>query len=277
MKKLFASDLDGTLLNALHMTDFFILHSIRKVIDSGNYFTVATGRNMRKFQIRKSYKNLPIYCVCMNGARVISPEYDVIFEQPIDKKWVREVLEKFPDLNLECMGRKHAYVRCKKEKFTLSAKKKTWLRKLIECLIDEDILADFVFDVTNEDILKDDIFKINCSIADRDMQKQFEEYIASRKDGIINAPYASGYYELTDVHVNKGRALKILADHLQLSNQQVYVYGDGMNDVNMLQSFQNSFVPKNGCLEAKKAGNFEIGLNTHYSVPRHMINIIQQD
>ena len=277
MKKLFASDLDGTLLNALHMTDFVILHSIRKVLESGNYFTVATGRNMRQFQVKKSYKGLPIYCVCMNGARVISPDYDVIFEQPIDKQWVKEVLETFPNLNLECMGRKHAYVRCPREEFSISAKKKTWLRKLIEFLIDEDILADFVFGVSNEEILQDDIFKINVSIADVEMQKQFEAYIASRTDVLINAPYASGYYELTDVHVNKGRALKILADHLQLPQNQVYVYGDGMNDVNMLSSFQNSFVPENGCDAAKEAGNYSLGLNTKYSVPRHMLQTITEE
>ena len=40
MIKLFVSDLDGTLLNDMHMTDFFILETIQKVKENGFLFQV---------------------------------------------------------------------------------------------------------------------------------------------------------------------------------------------------------------------------------------------
>ena len=45
--KLFASDLDGTLLNALHKTDPVILASLRRLRAAGAHFSIATGRTLR--------------------------------------------------------------------------------------------------------------------------------------------------------------------------------------------------------------------------------------
>ena len=42
MIKLFASDLDGTLLNALHMVDAKILSAIREVTESGRGQEIET-------------------------------------------------------------------------------------------------------------------------------------------------------------------------------------------------------------------------------------------
>ena len=45
MIRLFACDLDGTLLNERHESDAFIEGVLRSVVESGRYFTVATGRS----------------------------------------------------------------------------------------------------------------------------------------------------------------------------------------------------------------------------------------
>ena len=44
MIKLFACDLDGTLLNARHMTDRTILACVDAVVAAGAHIAVATGR-----------------------------------------------------------------------------------------------------------------------------------------------------------------------------------------------------------------------------------------
>jgi hydroxymethylpyrimidine pyrophosphatase-like HAD family hydrolase len=43
--RLFASDLDGTLLNEDHLTDSASLDMITKVFKCGRYFSTATGRS----------------------------------------------------------------------------------------------------------------------------------------------------------------------------------------------------------------------------------------
>ena len=49
MIKLFASDLDGTLLNELHESDEVIFNSIQQVLNKNLYFTIATGRDLNFF------------------------------------------------------------------------------------------------------------------------------------------------------------------------------------------------------------------------------------
>ena len=265
--KLFACDLDGTLFNYFHTTDFIILHAIRKVLKRGNFFTIATGRNMHEEQMQDKFKDLPIYCLCMNGARVLDSKFNVVYEKWIDKAFIQEIMETFPTLNLEFNSRTCTYIRCSEEEFLKNHAKVSYFRKKSH----DSFFKQYRFSASEETILKDDIFKINCGLTDLSLKEEFEAFIASHASSVINAPYAIGYYELTDASVNKGRSLQILAQSLSLTNDDVNVYGDGYNDIVMLRTFQHAFVPENGCDQAKEHAEKIIGKNTHYSVSRHML------
>ena len=54
MIRLFASDLDGTLLNEHHECDEKIEKGIQKIIDAGKMFTVATGRGIKMVNLKKA-------------------------------------------------------------------------------------------------------------------------------------------------------------------------------------------------------------------------------
>ena len=53
MVRLFACDLDGTLLNKYHETDDVILDAVDQVIKNNRYFAIATGRHMHENQKEK--------------------------------------------------------------------------------------------------------------------------------------------------------------------------------------------------------------------------------
>ena len=61
MIKLFASDLDGTLLNELHESDEVIFNSIQQVLNKNLYFTIATGRDLNGSLRNTGFETLPIY------------------------------------------------------------------------------------------------------------------------------------------------------------------------------------------------------------------------
>ena len=276
MKRLFACDLDGTLFNCLHTTDPFILHAIQNVLKSGNYFTIATGRNMHKAQIHKYFHDLPVFCVCMNGARIITDQDEVIYEKWLDSKWIAELIDQFPDIPFEFNSRNHTYVRFSKEEYKKYAYKPKWYIRLLRSILKADTTQDYIFNATKEEILKEDIFKINFALSNSAKKARLDAYLQKRKNEIINAPFVgTGFYELTDSSVNKGTALKKLADFLQLDYDFVNVYGDGMNDIAMLEMFEHSYVPDNGCAKAKEIGKYHLGKNMYYSVPRHMLKSIQ--
>lgn len=62
MIRLFASDLDGTLLNEKHQFDDVIVEGIQKIVNSGHVFSIATGRGKASAPILESIR-LCIRCV----------------------------------------------------------------------------------------------------------------------------------------------------------------------------------------------------------------------
>lgn len=265
--KLFACDLDGTLFNYFHSTDWIILSAIQKVLKRNNAVTIATGRNMHKVQMEDKFKDLPVHCLCMNGARIVDSEMNVIYEKWIDRDFIQEIMETFPQLHLEFNGRDRTYIRCSQEDFMSRKSKVSYIHKKSS----QSFFQSYVFGASEEQILNEDIFKINCGLNVPELKEEFEAFIEAHQDVVVNAPYRMGYYELTDQSVNKGSSLKILADSLHVSYDNVMVYGDGNNDIQMLSTFENAFVPENGVDEAKEHAKEIIGKNTFYSVPRHML------
>ena len=276
MVRLFACDLDGTLFNILHTTDPFILYAVGRALKTNHYFSIATGRNMHKTQIHKYFHNLPVFCVCMNGARIITDQDEIIYEKWIGKEWIQEMLEQFPDIPFEFNSRNCTYVCMSRKEYKKYAYQPKWYIKFMRFFLDLRNVESYVLNAKEKDILEDDIFKINFSIPNQETKTRFDEYLSKRKEQIVNAPFmGTGFYELTESSVNKGTALQILCDYLQINYNQVHVYGDGMNDITMLKNFKNSFVPDNGCEKAKKAGQQIIGKNILYSVPRHILKCIR--
>ena len=271
MKRLFACDLDGTLLNCLHRTDSLILHGIDQVIKKENYFTIATGRNMRPDHVRMDFKNRHIFCICMNGACILDSNQQIIYEKPIPKEMIQEIVKQFPDYKLEFAGKKGTYVKSEEKAFIKNHASKNIIIRLACTPYWKKHRKDFQYEVSDETILNDEILKINWKIESEEKQKKLEQFLEKHANQIVNAPYAKGSFEITHASVDKGTAVKWLANHLHLNDDHVYVYGDGGNDIAMLEKFDNSYVPSNGSDDAKKAGKHSLANNAKYSVILHIV------
>lgn len=274
MSKLFASDLDGTLLNILHSTDFIILHVIKKIIKKGHYFTIATGRNMRVGHIRHSFKDIPVYCIAMNGAIILKDD-KIIYEKIIDKDVVKELLMTFPDINFEFITNDKIYTKTSEEILNQKAKNLPFFVKLLYRRYQKAAKDEYIYKASDEMILSQDILKINCNINDNLIAKRFNEYLEINQDKIVNAPFNNSTYEITMHNVSKASAIKYLASLLKIDDNDIYVYGDGKNDIRMLETFKNSYAPNNASIEARNVAHHIIGNNNLYSVIKHMNKIIK--
>ncbi|WP_304337889.1 HAD family hydrolase, partial [Collinsella tanakaei] len=109
MIKLFASDLDGTLLNATHMVDPVIVSALRTVTKSGAHFAVATGRTMRSPN-DFGFHGVGIEAVCSNGSIILDRDGNTIYHSDVDKGVLEEMLRTFPQVCFECVGLDRTYV-----------------------------------------------------------------------------------------------------------------------------------------------------------------------
>ena len=277
MIRLFASDLDGTLLNEKHEADDTIERTIQNIVDSGRYFSVATGRSADMVQF--SSVGDKIYYVCMNGAVIMDPQKKVICQQTIDKQVLRELLERFPSSYLEYITTTHTFICQEKESFAsfMEEKRKglksaeTFLKRLRERI--DNAMS---FSQSMDMILQQDICKINCQVKDEEEANALNAFLDSHQDVLVNAPSNHGGFEITKAGVNKGTAVLWLSQKLGIAQEEVAVYGDGGNDLEMLQMFAHSYAPSSAYEEAKETASMIIGPYQEYRVIRHMETLLKK-
>lgn len=274
MKKLFAADLDGTLLNAQGQSDEVINEGVKKVIESQNYIAISSGRSRYQVGIADLPKGM--YTVCLNGALVLDPDKNTIYKNKIDNEIIEDYMNTFPDYPLEFISDKHSYALCSKEEYINNS----GLLKVFEGVFDKDrieiqILHDIRFNQTRETILNQDICKVTLYNGTRLPNKRLEAFLEKHKDKLVNGATNDSMYEMTHIDANKGKSVEWLAHHLGIDLDHVQVYGDAGNDTEMLKRFKYAFVPETGMDVAKQYAYEIIGPFHEYSVIKHILDSIE--
>ena len=284
MIKLFATDLDGTLLAKNHKADEYINEMVHMVFDAGCYFAFATGRNANRATPEEIDR--PVYHICMNGALITDLDNTVLYVDTINKDILKELLETFPDFDFDCASVHKTYRRSSKEDWIAEHNKPfkprhvnpnekvdtDWHKQFMQ-----DMLENIVFDCSNEDILSHDICKVNLHLRNKNYDtKKFDEFLEFHKNQIMNAPCDTGIYEITNTGTDKGSAVQWLANYLHVDKDEVATYGDGGNDIPMLERFKHSYAPSNGLDYVKKKASEIIGPHYEHSVSQHIIQTIKE-
>ena len=278
MIKLFASDLDGTLFNILHETDGGILRRLRRTIEAGRHVALASGRCVRR-TAELGFGDLPIESVGANGAHVVGRGGEVLRHVTIDPAVIEELLTDFPAVCFNCVGRDHTYVRGTREQHASGYLMPRGLAGVIlRYRMSRAVRTDEErFDCGNADVLAQDICKLNFRVPDPGMRREMEAFVAERSDVLVNASFDGDLFELTDARVNKGEAVAWLAGELGLSEDEVAVYGDGGNDLAMLERFDHAYATSNGSDAAKRAAGNVIGSCALHAVPRHIVRTVRRE
>ena len=278
MIKLFASDLDGTLFNILHETDGGILRRLRRTIEAGRHVALASGRCVRR-TAELGFGDLPIESVGANGAHVVGRGGEVLRHVTIDPAVIEELLTGFPAVCFNCVGRDHTYVRGTREQHASGYLMPRGLAGVIlRYRMSRAVRTDEErFDCGNADVLAQDICKLNFRVPDPGMRREMEAFVAERSAVLVNASFDGDLSELTDARVNKGEAVAWLAGELGLSEDEVAVYGDGGNDLAMLERFDHAYATSNGSDAAKRAAGNVIGSCALHAVPRHIVRTVRRE
>ena len=278
MIKLFASDLDGTLFNALHQTDGAILRRLCRVIGAGRHVALATGR-WSSTGSELGFGDLPLEVVCGNGAFVYGADGSLLRSVEIAPETVEELLRSFPTCCFVCVAPDGTFVRGTRDDQQASYLPSPGLlgRLVAWRARRHGIGVDMTFDQTDADVLRHQICKVNCRVFDSGIKAELTAFIAERTSALTNASFDGDLFEITEASVDKGEALAWLAGHLGIAEDEVAVYGDGGNDLAMLERFDHAYAPRNASDAAKRAAGTVIGSCTLHAVPRHMLATVRRE
>ena len=90
--KVVISDLDGTLLNSDHKISQYTKTVFQELHNQNYLIIVATGRHHLDAMPIVAGLNVPLYLVTSNGARIHSPEKELLFSFNMESDAVKSVL-----------------------------------------------------------------------------------------------------------------------------------------------------------------------------------------
>ncbi|MDO4197932.1 MAG: HAD family hydrolase [Erysipelotrichaceae bacterium] len=252
MIKLFASDLDGTILYGVGPDDY-CKETIQMILDHKRYFAVTTGRPLFYNQAEGiGFMDYDILYIAMNGAVIRDSSFNIIYRNMVPKDILRSLAEEYYDAYLEFCGPDNFYIMQSKDEYLRYLESGDKKDKPREEFI-KYFLGSAVFDADVKDILNADIIKVNGRFINKEKEHLLiKEFCRKHSDVICNTPFRPDWCEITSLDATKGNSVRKLAALLGIKEDEVAVFGDEENDISMLSMFENAYVPENGSDEAKK-------------------------
>jgi Cof subfamily protein (haloacid dehalogenase superfamily) len=230
--KVVISDLDGTLLNSDHVISDYTKSIFQELHKQKYLIIVATGRHHLDAMSIISTLGFPVYLVTSNGARIHSPQKELLYSFDMDGDAVKSVLSLDIDPEITTVLFRENVWQTSKTNNKLNAFQKE--------LSYPSQVVDFAE--------LDDYNAIKIFFSHDDHQKLVdlkEKIIEKHSDNFSHAFSLPICLEFMDKSVDKSVAISKILEKEGYDFDQVISFGDGFNDEKMLKSARIGLVMAN--------------------------------
>ena len=241
MIKFIATDMDGTLLNSnneIH-ADFYPMFQSLKEKDI--IFAAASGRQY--YNLLERFKDIKddMMFIAENGTFVVYKGKELIVYS-LEKNIAKELIEigrTIPNSYVILCGKNSAYIESHDERLIKQTAKYYERYKIVEDLTSID-----------DDILKVTICDFNGS--ENNSNNYFDEY----RDKVQITVSGEIWLDIVAKGINKGVAINEIQNLLNIDYKETMVFGDYLNDLEMMSSAYHSYAMANAHDTLKKAARF---------------------
>lgn len=253
-KRLFVTDLDGTLLDSQKKISSEDEQSIRQFMAAGGIFTVATGRTEETCNLATDVLPINAPIILYNGAAIVDlATNEVLYQKTLSAKdfqpLLQEVMTRFPDVCIEVFvfgslllvnpqAVMDPYILRENrhyEQVALADAPKEWLK--------------IMFSAPNERL------------------KEVQAFIESKSLSSCSMFFSADYYfEILPGGCSKGECVRVLADILGIDRADTAAIGDHLNDVEMLSWCGHGYTPANAHPTVKSVAHVLRATNDHSAV-----------
>lgn len=263
--KVVISDLDGTLLNSDHKISPYTKTIFQELHNQNYLIIVATGRHHLDAMPIVAGLDVPLYLVTSNGARIHSPEKELLFSFNMESDAIKSVLSLDIDPEITTvLFRENVWQTNKhNEKLNEFQPEVNYHPQLVDFSSLEDLSAIKVFFTHN---------KHSKLIALRDK-------ILENHSGLFSHAFSLPYcLEFMDKSVDKSIAIAKILEKENFAFQESISFGDGYNDENMLKSSGKGLIMGNAPDSLKnKLSHLEVILpNNHDGVAKYIAKELLQ-
>ena len=242
-KYLIALDMDGTLLNKKHVISSETSEYLRKLNKEGHIIVIASGRPVRGIMPFYNELELTTPIICYNGAYIYPgtnkdfPEYRFSFPKEIVLDIIKQIgYDKLENVILET--NEDIYLLQNNDALDIFFSKKNMCVHLgpIEKTLTEDTMT-VLFQVKDHS------------------NNEFIRNIVEKYEGLKFRFWSGKWTEISEIYfekINKGDALKSIAEFYNIPLERVVSFGDANNDIELIQVGKYGYAMKNGDEELKQ-------------------------
>lgn len=231
MIKMIATDLDGTMLKNDWSVSELNVKAVNKAKEQGIRWMTVTGRSYRGAMPLMQQYGIQCEYVLMNGAEFRDEEGKLIFAEDMDPEKAERVCRKLDTegIKFEINTDHGDYATTKEMKY-----------------------ADFLEEGWQQIFEKKyKIRKILCFSKDTEKIERLKQEIYEETGLSVLSSFADNM-EVTAPKAQKGIMLKRVTEYYGIKPEEVVVFGDGWNDLAMIERFPESYAMKNGVEELKE-------------------------
>ena len=288
MIRLFASDMDGTILqnhSTIHPDN---VKMVRYLQDKNIPFIICTGRDFYQASLCLKPENLQCPIIGLNGAIIYEEDGKILKEVTLSHEDTRALIQKIElhQNNWDMMTSNGIYSLHFEEKF---AKKVETFKKNHPELTPSELEKELIklrqlfeaIDVSSvEEILADPSVKIYKILTSNDEQEsallEIRSFVDTQLPNLVATSSFKTNIEVTHKDAQKGIALQYYANTLGISMDEVFAIGDNSNDVSMLKLAGYSVTMGNANQEAKNTAKYQTDDNKHGGVAKAIQQCLDQ-
>ncbi|MBE6099874.1 MAG: HAD family phosphatase [Anaerovibrio sp.] len=244
--KLFVTDMDGTLLNSQRKITDKVKLAIKKAVEAGVIFTVATGRMHISALPYVQELGIDVPVITYNGALIKYASGDEVFASYLDKQLVQSLVDYAHGQNIYIQlysdDKLYYYQENELSKFYQTA---------------AGVIGHPVGDALDK--YMDKVPKLlligrtpeEADRAVRDIAAKFSGQIVAVKSTPI-------YVELIKPGINKASAIAKMAEIYKVPAEAILAIGDSNNDITMLQAAHYGVAMGNANADVKKVAKYQV-------------------
>ncbi len=247
-RKLFLTDLDGTLLNSRKQVTPRTYEALQRFAAEGNVFGICTGRSTENAvsvqkQLRLDFPGSMI--VAFNGAEIYDPGNSLtIYRTGIPLAMTADILA--------LAGKRCIHVHTYNDRYIVSSaydEQMIYYKKAIKSpvIVTDDVLSE---------LDRPPCKIIGIELEDLGRLEAFRQEILQLYGDTLSSIYSNAnYLEIFPKEAGKGAALERLCRHLNIPVENSMAAGDAENDISMVKAAGCGIAMCNGSSEIREAAD----------------------
>lgn len=249
-KKMIVMDLDGTLLNDNSEVSENTKNYLNKLKQDGYIIVLATGRILKSALIATDEAEFANYIVTDAGAAVYKKsnennDWEKVYEDLISRKTSEDILSEYDD-------EKFRYINiCSKNYIYMYATKYFPIKKVVKNYTDKNELLKNVEETIHISVgfFKNEFVKEYLRIF---CEKYPELEIKIMQDSFKDVQWL----EISKKGVEKYKGIYKISQIEMIDNKDIIAFGDGLNDIDMIEKCGIGVAMKNALIDVKEKANF---------------------